>query len=73
LEKIFGDNREKVTERQRKLHKAKQINLCSSPYIVTVLKSRRIREMKNAYKILEWQTEKDNLGGTGTHETTIQK
>jgi hypothetical protein len=50
-----------VTGGWRKLHNKGLHNLCSSPYIIKVIKSRRMRwaghvvcmgEMRNAYKIL---------------------
>jgi len=43
LRRIFGSKRDKVTGEWRKLHNEKLNNLYSSPNIVRVIKSRRIR------------------------------
>jgi hypothetical protein len=61
LRRIFGPKRDEVTGRWRKLHNEELHNLYSSPSIIRMIKSRRIRwpghvarmgEKNNAYKIL---------------------
>jgi len=43
LRRIFGPKRDKVTEEWRKLHGEERNDLYSSPNIVRVIKSRRMR------------------------------
>jgi hypothetical protein len=43
LRRIFGTNREEVTGKLRKIHKEELNDLYSSPNIVQVKKSRRMR------------------------------
>ena len=43
MRRIFGPKREEVTAEWRKLHKKELNALCSSPNIVRVIKSRRMR------------------------------
>jgi hypothetical protein len=43
LRRIFGPKRDEVTEGWRKLHNEEINNLYSSPNIIWVMKSRRIR------------------------------
>ena len=43
LRRIFGPTRDKVKGEQRKLHNEEVNDLCSSPSIVRVIKSRRMR------------------------------
>jgi hypothetical protein len=59
--RIFGPKRDKVTGLWRKLHNEKLDDLYSSPTIVTVIKSRRMRrawhvarmgEVRGVYRIL---------------------
>jgi hypothetical protein len=61
LRRIFGPKREKVTADGRKLHNEELHNLYSSPNIIRMIKSRRMRwaghvarmgENRNAYRIL---------------------
>jgi hypothetical protein len=58
---LFGTNRDEVTGDRRKLHNKELHNLFSSPNIIRVIKSRRVRwtglvacmgEMINGYTIL---------------------
>ena len=43
LRRIFGPKRDEVTGKWRKLHNEELNDLCSSPNIVRVIKSRRMR------------------------------
>jgi hypothetical protein len=43
LRRIFGPKRDEVTKEWRKLHNEKLNDLCSSPNIIKMIKSRRIR------------------------------
>jgi hypothetical protein len=61
LRKIFGPKRDEVTGGWRKLHNEELHNLYSSPNIIRMIKSRRMRwaghvarigEKMNAYRIL---------------------
>jgi hypothetical protein len=61
LRRIFGPRRDEVTEDWRKLHNEELHNLYSSPNIIRMIKSWKIRwaghvalmeETKNAYRIL---------------------
>jgi hypothetical protein len=61
LRRIFGPKRDEVTGGWRKLHNEELLNLCSSPSIIRMIKSRRMRwaghvvrmlEKRNAYRIL---------------------
>jgi hypothetical protein len=61
LRRIFGPKRDEVTEGWGKLHNEELHSLNSSPNIIRVIKSRRMRwaghvarigEMRNIYKIL---------------------
>jgi hypothetical protein len=47
LRRIFGLNRDKVTEDWRKLHNEELCNLYSSPSIIRMIKSRRMRWAQN--------------------------
>jgi hypothetical protein len=61
LRRIFGPKRDEVTEEWRRLHKKELYALYSSPNIIRVIKSRRLRwaghvarmgERRGAYRIL---------------------
>jgi hypothetical protein len=61
LRKIYGRKREEVAGDRRRLHNEELHNLYTSPYIIRVMKSRRMRwvrhaarigELRNAYSIL---------------------
>jgi hypothetical protein len=47
--RIFGPRRDKVTGEWRKLHNEELNDLCSSPSIVRVIKSRRMRWACSVY------------------------
>jgi hypothetical protein len=66
LRTIFGPKRDEVTGDWRKLHNEELHNLYSSPNIIRMIKSRRIRwaghearmgEKRNAYRILVGKSE----------------
>ena len=61
LRRIFGPKRDKVTGEWRKLHNEELTDLCCTPNIIRVMKSRRMRwmghvarmrERRSAYKVL---------------------
>jgi hypothetical protein len=61
LRRIFGPNRDEVTEDWKKLHNEEFHNLYSSPNIIRMIKSKRMRraghvarmgKKRNAYRIL---------------------
>jgi hypothetical protein len=61
LRRIFGPKRDEVTGEWRKLHNEELRDLCSSPSIIRIIKSRRMRwaghvermgEKRNAYRLL---------------------
>jgi hypothetical protein len=67
LRRIFGPKRDEVTGDWRKLHNEELHNLNSSPSIIRVIKSRRMRwvghvtrigEKRNAYRILVGRAER---------------
>jgi hypothetical protein len=66
LRRIFGPTRDEVTGGWRKLHNEELHNLYSSPSIIRVIKSRRMRwaghvarmgDKRNAYRIFVGNTE----------------
>jgi hypothetical protein len=68
LRGIFGPKRDEVTGEWRKLHNEELHDLYSSPSIIRIIKSRRMRwaghaartgEMRNAYYWWESQKERD--------------
>jgi hypothetical protein len=72
LRRIFGAKRYEVTREFRKLHNEKKFNLYSSPNIVQVIKSRRMRwvghvahmgERRDVYMVLVGKPEGKRLLG----------
>jgi hypothetical protein len=66
LRRIFGPRRDEVTGNWKKLHNEELHNLYSSPNIIRMIKSRRMRwaghaaqigETRNAYRVLVGKTE----------------
>jgi len=66
LRRIFGSRRYEVTGEWRKLHNEELIDLYSSPIIVPMIKSRRMRwaghvvrmgERRGVYRVLVWKPE----------------
>jgi hypothetical protein len=71
LRRIFGPKRDEVTRDWRKLHSEERHKLYSSPNIIRMIKSRRMRwtghvarmgEKRNAYRILVGEPEERSLG-----------
>jgi hypothetical protein len=69
LRRISGPKRDEVTGGWRKLHNEELHNVYSSPSIIRMIKSRRIRfaglvarmgEKRKAYRILVGKPERDN-------------
>jgi hypothetical protein len=69
LRRIFGLRRDEVTEEWRKLHNEELHDLYSSPSIIRIIKSRRMRwaghvarmgEKRNAYRLLLGKPEGKN-------------
>jgi hypothetical protein len=70
LRRIFGSKRDEMTREWRKLHNEELRELYSSPCIIRIIKSRRMRwaghvarmgEKRNAYRLLwEIQRERDH-------------
>jgi hypothetical protein len=73
LRRIFGPKRDEVTGGWRKLHNEELHNLYSSPNIIRMIKSKRMRlaghvahigEKRNAYRILVGKPEGNTPFGT---------
>jgi len=71
MRRIFGPRRNEVTEEWRRLHYKELNDLCSSPNIVRVTKSRRMRwvghvarmgEERGVYRVLVGKAESRPLG-----------
>jgi hypothetical protein len=83
MRRIFGPKRDDVTGDWRKQHNEELHNLYSSPNIIRMIKSRRMRwagpvartgETRNAYRILVGKPEgKKPLGRQDVGEWTILK
>jgi hypothetical protein len=68
LRKIFGPNRNEVTGERRKLHNEELRDLYSSPSIIRIIKSMRLRwaghvapmeEKRNAYRLLVGRSQRE--------------
>ena len=70
LSRIFGHRRDEVTEEWRRLHNAELNDLYSSPNILRVLKSRRMRWAWNVARMSEERGVWGLGGETGGKETT---
>jgi len=71
LTRIFGPKRDEVTGEWRKLHNEELNNLCSSPNIVRVIKSRRMRWVGHVARMGEGKSCVQGFGGeTWRKETT---
>ena len=71
LRRIFGPRRDEVTGERRRLHNEELNDLYSSPYIVRVIKSRRMRWAGHVARMDEERGDVEGLGGeTGGKETT---
>jgi hypothetical protein len=83
LRRIFGPKRDEGTGESRRLHNEELNDLCSSPNIIRVIKSRRMRwaghvarvgEKRGAYRILVGDLrEGDHLADPGTDGRIILK
>jgi hypothetical protein len=72
LRRIFGSKGDEATGGRRKLHNEEPHNLYSSPCIIRIIKSRRVRwaghvvrmgEKMNTYRILVGKPEENRLLG----------
>jgi hypothetical protein len=63
LRRIFGPRRDEVTGEWRKLHNEELRDLYSSPSIITIIKSRRMR----------WAGHVARMGRRGTHRLLVGK
>jgi hypothetical protein len=68
LRRIFGPKRDEVTGEWGKLHNEELRDLYSSPSIIRIIKSRRMRwtghvarmgEKMNAYRLLVWESQRE--------------
>jgi hypothetical protein len=73
LRRIFGPKRDEVTGGWRKVHNEKLLNFYSSPSVIRMIKSNRMRsaehvarmgEKRNAYKILVGNPERKRQVGS---------
>jgi hypothetical protein len=76
LRRIFGPKRDEVTGEWRKLHNEELCDLYSSPSIIRIIKSRRMRwaghvgrmgEKRNAYRLLVGKPEEKRPLGRPRH------
>jgi hypothetical protein len=81
LRGIFGPKRDEVTGEWRKLHNVELRDLYSSPSIIRIIKSRRMRwaghvarmgEKRNAYKLLVGKPERKRPLGRPRRESSCE-
>jgi hypothetical protein len=70
LRRIFGPKRDEVTGGSRKLHNEELNNLCSSPSIIRMIKSRRMRRAEHVARM--WEKRNVYRIFVGKPEGTIQ-
>jgi hypothetical protein len=70
LRRIFGPKRDKVAQGWRKLHHEKLHNLYSSPSIIRMIKSRRMRW---AVHVARMRAKRNNIGGKSKRKETTGK
>jgi len=70
LRRIFGPRRDEVTGEWRRLHKEELNDLYSSPNIVSVIKSRRIRWARHVARMSKERGCMGLSGETGGKKTT---
>jgi hypothetical protein len=73
LRRIFGPKRGEVTEDWRKLHTGKLHNLYSSPNIIIMIKSRRVRWIGHVARMRGGQGCIQDIGGKARRKETIRK
>jgi hypothetical protein len=72
LKRIFGQKRDEVTGEWRKLHNEELHDLCSSPSIIRIIKSRRMRWVGRVARIGRRGTLKI-IGGKARWKETTRK
>jgi len=73
LRRIFGPKRDEVTGDRRKLPNEELIDLYSSPNIIRLIKSRRMRWAENLVRMGEWRDAYRVLVGKGEGKRPLGK